>query len=196
MHTRHRKHWTKTEFASSNVKSYSVTGQSENPVDLQIPEVDLHVLQAREEAAIRQAETEAERIGVGVTVEAQDIFDALSKTLPVRWDKSAIVVMDEVRVSSPYQPDNVVGGSAAANDRVKKVVSEHTDALKPIPPYCSSSLGDEDLLITSMYVHDIRVGGLENHTKVAEVHIGSHLKILCSCFLYKILIAPVQSYIL
>lgn len=43
--------------------------------------------------------------------------------LPVRWDKTVIVVMNEVRVSSPYHPENVSGGTPAANDRVKKVVS-------------------------------------------------------------------------
>ncbi|KAH7570234.1 hypothetical protein JRO89_XS05G0073800 [Xanthoceras sorbifolium] len=70
----------------------------------------------------RQAEADAERIGVGVTIEAQGIFDALSKTLPVRWDKTVIVVMNEVRVNSPYLPESVSGGTAAANDRVKKVL--------------------------------------------------------------------------
>ncbi|KAL5552950.1 hypothetical protein UlMin_040351, partial [Ulmus minor] len=69
-----------------------------------------------------QAEVEAERIGVGVTSEAQSIFDALSKTLPVRWDKTTIVVMNEVRVSSPYLPESVSGGTPVANDRVKKVI--------------------------------------------------------------------------
>lgn len=42
--------------------------------------------------------------------------------LPVRWDKTVIVVMNEVRVSSPYHSENVNGGTPAANDRVKKVV--------------------------------------------------------------------------
>lgn len=42
--------------------------------------------------------------------------------LPVRWDKTVIVVMNEVRVSSPYLPESVSGGTAAANERVKKVV--------------------------------------------------------------------------
>ncbi|KAL9688751.1 hypothetical protein QQ045_033175 [Rhodiola kirilowii] len=77
---------------------------------------------AREEAAVRQAEVEAERIGVGVTAEAQNLFDALSKTLPVRWDKNVIVVMNEVRVSSPYLPESVNGGAASANERVRKVL--------------------------------------------------------------------------
>uniref|UniRef100_A0A0E0CRB7 AD domain-containing protein n=1 Tax=Oryza meridionalis TaxID=40149 RepID=A0A0E0CRB7_9ORYZ len=76
---------------------------------------------------IRQAEIEAERIGVGVTPEAQSIFDALSKTyillrLPVQWDKTDIVVMKEVRVCNPYLPENVSGGTSAANERVKKVL--------------------------------------------------------------------------
>lgn len=42
--------------------------------------------------------------------------------LPVRWDKTVIVVMNEVRVSSPYLPESVTGGTPAANERVRKVV--------------------------------------------------------------------------
>ncbi|CAI0386092.1 unnamed protein product [Linum tenue] len=87
----------------------------------------------REELALRQAEADAERIGVGVTTEAQGIFDALSKTLPVRWDKTSIVVMNEVRVSSPYLPENVIGGTPAANDRVKKVLELERRRLQTRP---------------------------------------------------------------
>lgn len=97
-------------------------GQAEDPLDVKNCCLDLNSLRAREELAIRQAEAECERIGVGVTSQAQNIFDALSKTLPVRWDKTVIVVMNEVRVSSPYLPESVSGGTPAANDRVKKVL--------------------------------------------------------------------------
>ncbi|RRT69196.1 hypothetical protein B296_00032774 [Ensete ventricosum] len=96
--------------------------KAEDPLDLNKCYIDLAGLRAREEACLRQAEIEAERIGVGVTSEAQSIFDALSKTLPVHWDKTVIVVMNEVRVSMPYLPENVTGGTPAANDRVKKVL--------------------------------------------------------------------------
>lgn len=104
------------------IKEFSFLGQSEDPLDIKKCYLDLSSLQAREESAIRQAEADAERRGVGVTGEAQNIFDALSKTLPVRWDKTVIVVMNEVRVSSPYLPESVSGGTPAANDRVKKVL--------------------------------------------------------------------------
>ncbi|KAK2998801.1 hypothetical protein RJ639_023512, partial [Escallonia herrerae] len=43
--------------------------------------------------------------------------------LPVRWDKTLVVVMNEVRVSSPYLSESVTGGTAAANERVRKVLS-------------------------------------------------------------------------
>ncbi|KAL0305032.1 UNVERIFIED_CONTAM: hypothetical protein Sangu_3055800 [Sesamum angustifolium] len=104
------------------IKEFSFLGQGEDPLDVNKCFLDLNTLQAREESAIRQAEADAERIGVGVTAEAQSLFDALSKTLPVRWDKTTIVVMNEVRVSSPYLPESVTGGTPAANERVRKVV--------------------------------------------------------------------------
>ncbi|KAJ7943600.1 Protein LSM12-like protein [Quillaja saponaria] len=104
------------------IKEFNFLGQVEDPLDPNNCYLDLSALQAREELAIRQAETEAERIGVGVTIEAQCIFDALSKTLPVRWDKTSIVVMNEVQVTSPYLPESVSGGTPAANERVKKVL--------------------------------------------------------------------------
>ncbi|KAI3976317.1 hypothetical protein MKX01_021859 [Papaver californicum] len=103
-------------------EEFTLLGQGEDPLDISKCYVDLNSVQAKEESAIRQAEVEAERIGVGVSNEAQIIFDALSKTLPVRWDKIAIVVMNEVRMSSPYLPENVSGGTPAANERVKKVL--------------------------------------------------------------------------
>jgi hypothetical protein len=106
------------------VKDLTLLGQSEEEqFELKNPYLDMTSLRNREEAAIRQAEAEAERFGVGVTQEAQDIFDALSKTLPVRWENTAILVMNEVHVSQPYLPDNVIGGPPAANERVRKVVS-------------------------------------------------------------------------
>lgn len=43
--------------------------------------------------------------------------------LPVQWENSDILVMKEVRVRSPYLSDCVFGGTDAANNRVKKVVS-------------------------------------------------------------------------
>ncbi|PSR84857.1 hypothetical protein CEY00_Acc32835 [Actinidia chinensis var. chinensis] len=104
------------------IKEFSYLGQAEDPLNSKKCYLDLSALQAREESAIRQAEIEAERLGVGVTPVAQSIFDALSKTLPVRWDKTAIVVMNEVRVSSPYLPESVAGGTPAANERVRKVL--------------------------------------------------------------------------
>ncbi|XP_042007878.1 uncharacterized protein LOC121756398 [Salvia splendens] len=104
------------------IKEFAFLGHAEDPLDANKCFLDLNTLQSKEESAIRQAEAEAERIGVGVTPQAQSLFDALFKTLPVRWDKSTIVVMNEVRVSSPYLPESVTGGTPAANERVRKVV--------------------------------------------------------------------------
>ncbi|KAI6685855.1 hypothetical protein NL676_031768 [Syzygium grande] len=115
------------------IKHFTFLRHGQDPLDTSKCYIDLGTLRAREQSALRLAEAEAERIGVGVTSEAQSIFDALSKTLPVRWDKSIIVVMDEVRVSSPYVPESVSGGAAAANERVKKVLEFERKRLQARP---------------------------------------------------------------
>ena len=61
-----------------------------------LPAVDLQRSREREAKAVRQAEVEALKIGVGVSREGQQLFDALARTLPCRWDNQNIVVLDEV----------------------------------------------------------------------------------------------------
>ncbi|CAH8312968.1 unnamed protein product [Eruca vesicaria subsp. sativa] len=107
---------------ASFITGLSYLGKTEDPLLTDDCWVNLDGLRAKEALAIRQAEAEAERMGVGVTAEAQSIFDALSKTLPVQWENSDILVMKEVRVRSPYLSDCVFGGTDAANNRVKKVL--------------------------------------------------------------------------
>lgn len=66
----------------------------------------------------------AANIGVGVTQEAQDIFDALARTLPCRWDGKTIVVMDEVHIAPPYNDCvGIQGGDPRAVERVSKVLA-------------------------------------------------------------------------
>lgn len=68
---------------------------------------------------------------MGVTQEAQDIFDALARTLPCVWDGKAIQVMDEVRISPPY--DKCEPATEAADpravERVQKVLAHEKSKL-------------------------------------------------------------------
>lgn len=63
-----------------------------------------------------------QKLGKGVTKEAQDIFDALSRTMPCRWHEKQIVVLDSVIISEPYGSAEVKGSDQNAVKRVKKVL--------------------------------------------------------------------------
>ncbi|CCJ28321.1 unnamed protein product [Pneumocystis jirovecii] len=64
--------------------------------------VSLDVLPVREQASRKEHQAAVARKGVGVTQEAQNLFDSLSKTLPCRWEKQSIIVLDEVYIDPPY----------------------------------------------------------------------------------------------
>ncbi|KAF9931825.1 hypothetical protein FBU30_009521 [Linnemannia zychae] len=102
----------------------SITSNFYSTVIPTIGYVQLDKIQQREQQAVREAQAAAARIGVGVSSIGQDIFDALSKTLPCRWHKDQIIVMDEVIISSPYEPDNCKANASSSYilARVKKVL--------------------------------------------------------------------------
>ncbi|OJD17188.1 hypothetical protein AJ78_02681 [Emergomyces pasteurianus Ep9510] len=90
--------------------------------------LDIRALKNREAAAIAKLHEREQRRGKGVSKEAQDLFDAFSRTMPARWDGTSIVVADTVIISKPYLIENCRsltaddGGVSAALTRVRKVL--------------------------------------------------------------------------
>jgi protein LSM12 len=74
-------------------------------VDMSLPKVDVSRSRAREEEAVRKVEQQLHKIGVGVSREAQNVFEALDKTMSCVWEGRDIIVLDEVRIPAPYTPD-------------------------------------------------------------------------------------------
>lgn len=92
-----------------------------------LPKVDINRSRLREERAIQDAEKALHKIGKDVSREAQDIFEALDKTMPCHWEGKDIIVVDEVRIREPYALDSCMAlhntpASQNALDRVKKVL--------------------------------------------------------------------------
>lgn len=91
----------------------------------------MRALRNREANAVAQLQEREMRRGKGVSKEAQDLFDAFSRTMPARWDGRSIVVADSVVISKPYGAgdcrllgnENEVAGTALT--RVRKVVSNN-----------------------------------------------------------------------
>ena len=85
----------------------------------------------REAANAREAEKRAMRVGIGVSKEAQAIFDALAKTMPCAWEDKTIVVLGEVALTEPYSLDACQSRSGDMDtlDRVKKVLALELDRI-------------------------------------------------------------------
>ncbi|KAK3242751.1 hypothetical protein CYMTET_47569 [Cymbomonas tetramitiformis] len=87
-----------------------------------LPPVDEVRCLQRETAAVKAAEEDAKKIGVGVSEVAQHIFDGLAKTLPCKWEGKSIIVMDEVVITEPYTPEHAKGPNQQVLQRVQKVL--------------------------------------------------------------------------
>jgi hypothetical protein len=115
---------------------------------LPLPAVNLAKLRSKQHAVLNKQRAEAAKIGVGVSEFAQSLFNTISRTCvlsprsllscalrssvrvrsrlhsyPCTWEKDVIVVLQEVRISSPYTAHNCESSNSAALERVRKVVS-------------------------------------------------------------------------
>lgn len=91
-----------------------------------IAPVDPAALLKRADAAVARLKEAAARKNKAASKEAQDLFDALIRTLPTRWDSTNIVVNDAVVITAPYRVEDCklgAGQQPAMLTRVKKVVS-------------------------------------------------------------------------
>ncbi|KAK5575426.1 hypothetical protein RB653_006559 [Dictyostelium firmibasis] len=99
--------------------------------DLSLPSLNVQLIIKKQDEVIRKATQKAMKIGVGVTPEAQEIFNSISKTLPCDWSGENIIVLNEVKISSPYNIENCTGPENSKSiERVKKVLEAERKKLK------------------------------------------------------------------
>jgi hypothetical protein len=85
-----------------------------------LPIIDKGRQERRFETAVKAAQFVADNIGENVTEEAQEIFDALARTLPCRWKNQEIIVLDEISIPPPYTTP--AGGDELFRERIKNVL--------------------------------------------------------------------------
>lgn len=112
--------WTKTNIIRE------VTASSGPPaaVDESLPFVDINHIEDRSKKLEAEAKDDVKKYGVGVTEHAQEVFDALAKTMEAEWDGEDIKLNAfNVKLTKPYDPaKNISGGDDKSRERVKMVL--------------------------------------------------------------------------
>ncbi|GAW81904.1 hypothetical protein, conserved [Plasmodium gonderi] len=97
-----------------------------NSYDQPIPKINKTLLEKIEKKALENFEQTKTRIGIGVTQEAQELFDFIWKTHPdCTWSNRDILVLNgEVRIKPPYGPDNCIAKIDNLKERFSTVISK------------------------------------------------------------------------
>ncbi|NXG60435.1 LSM12 protein, partial [Hemiprocne comata] len=67
--------------------------------------------------------SQAYAISAGVSLEGQQLFQTIHKTIKdCKWQEKNIVVMEEVVIAPPYQVENCKGKEGSALSHVRKIV--------------------------------------------------------------------------
>eukprot|EP01060_Flectonema_neradi_P022104 TRINITY_DN30393_c0_g1_i1.p1 TRINITY_DN30393_c0_g1~~TRINITY_DN30393_c0_g1_i1.p1 ORF type:complete len:186 (+),score=17.23 TRINITY_DN30393_c0_g1_i1:61-618(+) len=98
-----------------------------------LPKINTQKIQERANTA---REKRAANMGTDVSIEGQDVFDAISRTLRCTWDNATIVVLDVVTIVPPYGTENMKekeGGGARAQqtlEQVKKILKDRLQRIR------------------------------------------------------------------
>mmetsp|Transcript_5327 Transcript_5327/g.18145 ORF Transcript_5327/g.18145 Transcript_5327/m.18145 type:complete len:186 (+) Transcript_5327:61-618(+) len=111
---------TKTDVKVLNSVSPPPNSRGEEEGRAALPVIDKGRQERRFETAVKAAQFVADNIGENVTEEAQEIFDALARTLPCRWKNQEIIVLDEISIPPPYTTP--AGGDELFRERIKNVL--------------------------------------------------------------------------
>lgn len=105
------------------------------PEDTTLPKVDTEKIARREARAVERMERQIKSRGVGVTDQAQRLFDNLCKTMPCKWQSTTIEVFDAVLITAPYTLDTCNFREGAEEnttvmERVQAVLGEELKRLE------------------------------------------------------------------
>lgn len=105
------------------IESSTTTSSIVNKILEPLKPININAVELREASAIKNDDARRARIGHGVSRWAQEIFDALGKTLPVRWHQTSIVILDDVLLPGPlYRPEDAKSNNEARLTRVRTVL--------------------------------------------------------------------------
>ncbi|KAN0030173.1 hypothetical protein ACTA71_009934 [Dictyostelium dimigraforme] len=122
---------TVTSPTTNKQNSHNNHNQNNLNNDLSLPSLNVQLIIKKQDEVIKKATQKAMKIGVGVTPEAQEIFNSISRTLPCDWLGENIIVLNEVKISSPYNIENCTGPENSKSiERVKKVLEAERKKLK------------------------------------------------------------------
>mmetsp|Transcript_45668 Transcript_45668/g.105385 ORF Transcript_45668/g.105385 Transcript_45668/m.105385 type:complete len:191 (+) Transcript_45668:999-1571(+) len=83
----------------------------------------VEAVKKRETKALAKAAEDCRNVNAAVTNQAQNIYNALRKTMPCEWKGNDIVVMELVTIRGPnYMPEGCEGSDEVSLSRVRKVV--------------------------------------------------------------------------
>lgn len=91
-----------------------------------LPIIDRKIVDKIEKRAINDFKKNEARIGIGVTKDAQELFDFIWKTHPdCVWNNKDILVLNgEVSIKPPYGPNNCIAKNEKLKERFATVISK------------------------------------------------------------------------
>ena len=123
-------HWIKC----SAVRNLEVTGLRHlNLESASLPALDISALEEQARKAEVNYQKQLPSIGVGVTQEAQDVYNSLCKTMPCSWSGKNILCYS-VKISPPYTSQDCQGPDSSELERVRKILDGERIKRTSLPP--------------------------------------------------------------